>query len=67
MNGFLQRLDHFRKYTLAVHGVYGKEPNLEIRGCWLWRGTDIPNEMKEHPNFEYYTFKKADPSNPADK
>jgi elongation factor 1-gamma len=27
-NGFLQRLDHFRKYSFAVHGVYGDEPNL---------------------------------------
>lgn len=27
-NGFLQRLDHFRKYSLGVHGVYGDEPSL---------------------------------------
>ena len=32
MNGFLQRLDHFRKYCYAIYGVYGDEPNLEIRG-----------------------------------
>lgn len=32
MNGFLQRLETFRKYAFAVHGVYGDEPNLEIRG-----------------------------------
>ena len=32
MNGFLQRLDTFRKYAFGVHGVYGDEPNLEIRG-----------------------------------
>ena len=32
VGGFLQRLEHFRKYALGVHGVYGEEPNLEIRG-----------------------------------
>ncbi len=32
MNGFLQRLETFRKYAFAVHGVYGEEPSLEIRG-----------------------------------
>lgn len=32
MNGFLQRLETFRKYAFAVYGVYGEEPNLEIRG-----------------------------------
>ena len=44
----------------AVHGVYGDEPNLEIRGVWLWRGTGIPNEMKEVPSFEFHTVDKLD-------
>lgn len=42
MNGFLQRLDTFRKYAFGVHGVYGEEPSLEIKGCWLWRGLEHP-------------------------
>jgi len=32
MGGFLNRLEDFRKYSFAVHGVYGEEPNLEIKG-----------------------------------
>lgn len=31
-NGFLQRLEHFRKYCFGAWGVYGQEPSLEIRG-----------------------------------
>lgn len=31
-NGFLQRLEHFRKYMFGAWGVYGQEPSLEIRG-----------------------------------
>jgi len=43
MKGFLQRIDpHFKKWCFAIHGVYGEEPNLEIRGAWMWRGAEIP-------------------------
>jgi elongation factor 1-gamma len=43
MNGFLQRMDpHFKKHCFAIHGIYGEEPNLEIRGAWIWRGAEIP-------------------------
>jgi elongation factor 1-gamma len=38
MNGFLNRAEHVNKYTFARHGVFGEEPNLEIKGCWLLRG-----------------------------
>jgi elongation factor 1-gamma len=64
---FLQKLDSFRKYTFAAHGVYGEEGNYEIRGVWMWRGTDIPQELKDHESFEYMTIKKLDPSNETDK
>lgn len=66
-NGFLQRLDHFRKYAFGVHGVYGEEPNLEVRGMWLWRGTDIPAEVKELDSYEYHTWNKIDTSQPENK
>lgn len=46
MKGFLQRIDpHFKKYSFAIWGVYGDEGNYEIRGAWLWRGTEIPLEF----------------------
>lgn len=38
MNGTLQRLETFRKYAFAVHGVYGDEPSLDIRGFPLFSG-----------------------------
>jgi elongation factor 1-gamma len=63
MNGFLQRLETFRKYALGVVGVYGDEPNLEIRGCWVWRGSEIPFEIKDHPSGEWYKFRKLDVKN----
>ena len=30
-------------------GVYGEEPSLEIKGVFLWRGTEIPQAMADHP------------------
>ena len=64
---FLQKLDNFRKYAFAAHGVYGSEGDYKIRGVWMWRGTDIPNEMKEHDNFPYMTIRKLDINKPEDK
>lgn len=65
---FLQKLDSFRRWAFAVHGVYGEPGNFVIRGCWLWRGTEVPDQLKENDYFEYITLKKLDPINkPEDK
>jgi len=64
---FLQKLDPFRKYTFAVHGVYGVEGEYDVRGVWMWRGTEIAEEIKEHDNYEYMTIKKLDPTNEAER
>lgn len=60
-------MDKFRKYTFACHGVYGQEPNLDVEGVWMWRGTEIPQEIKEHDSYEYITFKRLDPKNENDR
>ena len=49
MDGFLQRIEHLRNYAFSRHCVLGNEPNLEIKGIWMWRGTEIPFEMIDHP------------------
>jgi len=42
LNGFLQRIDNFRKHTFAMHAMLGDEPALQIQGVWLFRGKGIP-------------------------
>jgi len=64
---FLQNLDPFRKYCFSAHGVYGEEGNYEIKGVWMWRGTEIPDEIKEHDSFPYMTVKKLDPTQENDR
>lgn len=55
MNGFLQRMDDkFRNYCFAMMAILGDEPSLEIEAVWLFRGKTIPQEMLDHPQFEYY-------------
>lgn len=67
MNGFLDRADACRKYSLGVHGVFGDEPELDVKGVWLWRGTDMLEPLKEHQQFEVYKYRKLDLKNAADK
>merc|ERR1712196_135626 len=66
LGGFLQRFDHFRKHAFARMCILGEEPNLEIEGVWLFRGLEIPHEMHEHPQFEYYQERKMDLKNEKD-
>ena len=57
-NFFIQKLENFRKYSFAVFGVYGKEGNYKVKGVWLWRGNNIPNEIKENDNYDYLIIRK---------
>jgi len=63
-NGFLQRLEHFRKYMFGTWGVYGDEPNLDIKGLFLWRGVEKPFEITDHPSYDYHKFTKLEFSDP---
>jgi len=44
-SNFLQKLEKFRRYAFSVYGVYGQAPDLEVEGVWMWRGTEIPQEV----------------------
>jgi elongation factor 1-gamma len=30
------------RYGFGLLGIFGEEPNLEIRGAFMWRSTEIP-------------------------
>jgi len=65
IGGFCQRLDKVRKYGFGSLIIFGEEPKLEIGTCWLFRGLDVPLEMKEVDDYEQYNWKKADLSDAA--
>ena len=64
---FLQKCDAVRRYAFAVHGVYGVENDYKVRGMWMFRGKEIPQEMKDNDLYEYLTFRRIDINNPQDK
>lgn len=68
MNGFLQRMDEkFRAYSFSLIAILGEEPSLEIEGVWMFRGKGIPQEMLDHPQFEYYQKRELSVTNEADR
>ena len=64
---FLQKCDNLRRYAFGVHGVYGVENDYKIRGLWMFRGKEIPQEMKDNDLYEYITFRKLDTNKEEDK
>ena len=64
---YLQKCDAVRRYAFAVHGVYGVENDYKVRGMWMFRGKEIPQEMKDNDLYEYLTFRRIDINNPQDK
>ena len=67
-NFFLERFDDdFKRYSFGVHGVYGNNNEFKVKGLWMWRGEDIPEEIKENEYFNYLSIKKLDCKNDKDK
>lgn len=63
----MRNLEHFRKYSFGGLGVYGSEGDYEILGAWIWRGTEVTNEWKDHPSYDGFAFKRLNPKNPQDQ
>jgi len=59
--------DKFRNHCFSMLAILGEEPNLEIEGVWLFRGKTVPQEMLDHPQFEYYQRRELDVNNEADR
>ena len=60
LEGFMQRLDNFRKHAFGKICMLGEVPNLEMQGVLLVRGKVLPQELIDHPQFEYTNPRKMD-------
>ncbi|EEA06783.1 eukaryotic translation elongation factor 1 gamma, putative [Cryptosporidium muris RN66] len=68
LGGFLQRLDNsFRKHSFGVINVVGDDDDFDYQGIFLFRGQDVPEEMRSHPSFDYHSFSKLDFQDPEDQ
>ena len=63
----LEQLKYFKKYCFGVLGAYGGNGDYKIRGCMLWRGNDIPDEIKAIHCFKKLNLKKLDCKEEKDK
>lgn len=60
---FLGRIDHIRKYIFGTHFVLGDEPNLQIEGLWLIRGSELFSQITEIDVYDTYQWIKLDSTN----
>jgi len=58
VGGWIQRLDPLRKYGFGSVIIFGEEPKLEIGSIWLFRGLDVPEEMKACDDYVSYNWRK---------
>ena len=63
----LEQLKYFKKYCFGVLGAYGGNGAYKIKGCLLWRGKDIPEEVKAINCFNKMSFRKLDCNEEKDK
>ena len=68
LKGFVSKMPMlFAKYAMASLAVVGNEPDLEIIGCFLWRGLGIPQGLVAHDSAEYYEYRQLDPYSEEDR
>lgn len=67
IGGFFQRLEKLHKYAFGSMIIFGEEPQLSVSGAWLFRGQDVPEDMKACDDFEHYNWKRVDLNNEAEK
>jgi len=60
IGGLFQRMERLRKYCFGSVLVFGEDGKNEISGYLVFRGQEIPPEMKDVADFESYYFKRVD-------
>ena len=63
----LLQLKYFKPYCFGVLGVYGSDGDYKISGCMVWRGQEIPDEMKDVVCFKKLKFRKLNENEKSDK
>ncbi|KAI9019052.1 hypothetical protein DFJ74DRAFT_708251 [Hyaloraphidium curvatum] len=65
IGGFFQRLEACRKYAFGTLIVFGEDGKNEIHGYFIIRGQEVPEILKDVPDYESYNFTKVDTTDPA--
>jgi elongation factor 1-gamma len=60
VTGLFARMDLMRKYCFASVLIFGEDDKNEITGFFVIRGSEMPDLMKDVPDFECYNWTKMD-------
>ncbi|KAK5581690.1 hypothetical protein RB653_001727 [Dictyostelium firmibasis] len=65
IGGFFQRLETLHKYAFSSMIIFGEEENGTVKdqsvsGVWVFRGQDLPADMKDCDDSLVYNWKKLD-------
>lgn len=67
VGGLFQRMERLRKYCFGSVLIFGEDNSNEISGYLVFRGQEIPDEMKDVADFESYNFRQMDINDPKEK
>ena len=60
LSGWIQRLDPLRKYGFGSLCIFGTTRPYEVETFWMFRGKEIPKEMRDCDDSELYDWVRAD-------
>lgn len=60
VTGFFSRMDNLRKYLFGSVLIFGEDNANEISGYLVLRGTEMPAEMIDVPDYESFEFRRMD-------
>jgi len=68
IGGFFQRLEKLHKYAFGTMNLYGTgDEGWDLQGVWLFRGSEIPPDMKECDDTEHYEWTPVNLGDAAEK
>jgi len=66
VGGYFQRLEKLHKYAFGTMNLYGSaEEGWDLSGAWVFRGAEIPPDMRECDDSEHYDWTPIDRSDKA--
>lgn len=66
VTGLFGRMDHMRKYTFGSFLIFGEDDKNEISGCLVFRGQEIPPEIKAVGDFASYEWTRMNMDDPKE-
>lgn len=67
VTGLFARMDHMRKWAFGSFLIFGEDDKNEISGALIFRGLEIPPEIRAVGDFDSYTWERMDLDDPKQR